>query len=194
MILFDLEAALRAPDSSTEESTEPFRPHLAVSKVFSEVRPLQRELARIADAAELLQKLSEFGEVLGALGAFHAKVKDLTRLIDPMRDFRNRLQQIAPLEILDQELVRFAAEFGASFKRLADSLEAAETVQERLVQLAAVFEPAKSLRAEFSTLAKSFAPEPGNPERQPYRSNSNSAGNETALKHLRSSHIASKLG
>ena len=160
MILFDLEAALREPDSANAECPEPFRAHLAVSKVFAEIRPLQRELARIANATELLQQLSEVVEVLAALGAFHAKIKELTQLIDPMRDFRNRLQQIAPLEILDRELVQFSAAFGVSFKQLATSLEAAATVQERLVELAAVFEPAKILREEFFELAQGFARSP----------------------------------
>ena len=48
MILLDLDAALREPDPSTEEQPEPFQPHLAVSKVFAELRPLHRQLARIA--------------------------------------------------------------------------------------------------------------------------------------------------
>jgi hypothetical protein len=156
MILLDLEAALREPDPPTEEQPEPFQTHLAVSKAFAELRPLHRQLARIANTAELLQQVSKLVEVLAPLGAFHAKMKDLAQLIEPMHNFRNGLRNVPPLEILDYELVQFSAACGASLTQLAASLEAAVMIQDRLANLAAEFEPAKPLSQEFSALARSF--------------------------------------
>jgi hypothetical protein len=156
MILFDLEAALREPDPPAVEEPPLFQPHIAVSKVFAEVRPLQMQLDRIANTAELLQQLSQLLEVLAPLAAFHAKIKDLARLLEPMHNFRNGLRNVAPLEILDNELVQFSAACGASLTQLAASLEQVVVIQDRLAQLAVQFEPAKTLSEEFSALARSF--------------------------------------
>ncbi len=156
MILLDLEAALREPDPPTVEEPPTFQPHLAASKIFAEVRPLQMRLAGIANAAELLRQISEVVEVLPPLAAFQTKIKDLAQLLEPMRNFRNRLRNVAPFEVLEHELVQFSAAFGASLTQLAASLDAAVIVQNRLAHLAAEFEPARTLSDEFSALARSF--------------------------------------
>jgi hypothetical protein len=156
MILFDLKDAVREGDPPAEEQCEPFRAELAASRIFAEVKPLETQLARITNSAELLQQVSELVEVLAPLGAFHAKIKDLTKLIEPMLAFRDRIRNVAPFEILENELVELSAAFGVSLTQLAASLDAAILVQDRLAHLAAEFEPAKTLNHDFSALARSF--------------------------------------
>jgi DNA repair exonuclease SbcCD ATPase subunit len=168
MILFDLEAVLRGADSEGDDS-EPFRPRLAVATVFDQVKPLQRRLARIARAAEPIEQVSELADVFGKLREFEAKIKDLARLLEPMRIFqdqvRHALQQFTPLETLDQELVQLSASFGTSLNQLAAALEPAVALHDRLTHLTAEFEPANTLRREFSALAQSFERRsPGNSE------------------------------
>jgi hypothetical protein len=156
MILFDLKDAIREGDPPAEEQPERFQARLAASRIFAEIRPLQTQLGRIANTAELLRQVSELLEVMAPLGAFHAKIKDLTKLLEPMLAFRNRIRNVPPFEILENELVQLSAAFGMSLTDLAASLDAAVLIQDRLAHLAAEFEPAKTLNHDFSALARSF--------------------------------------
>ena len=108
MILFDLDAILRGADSPTGGRSEPFQPHLAVSTVFEQVRPLQERLAQIAYVAGPMHQLAELAKVFEPLREFEMQIEKLAKVLEPMHNFRDRLRQVlkqfTPLQALEQEL------------------------------------------------------------------------------------------